>query len=207
MRTAVLKIEGSCRSASGFRVSSIEEGAGPPMKTSGYRAHQGMRATSSGLRAFALTSLTFIVGCGASPSEPSPPFRDLPHASLAIEGHAIAFMSPPNYGNVYHYQARFLIHETRGLLGATILNVWPVSPDDAEGGYSYGPTCFGRTVHVAAGETLETFFSDEGLASLGCTPTAWSVNLAEQIQLQVKYRDDTGDGVVMAMLDVRGPGD
>ena len=165
-----------------------------------------------------LVGLTSL-GCGAPPGSgipgaptpippvaiPPPPPADV--ASLGIEGHAIAYLLPPNsYGDVYGYHARFLIHETRGLVGATILNVWPVSPEDPDGGYSYGPQCFGRTVHVAAGETLETFFTDLGLASLGCRPEAWSTNLAEEIQLQVTYRDDTGHGgVVIATLEVIRP--
>src|SRR5262249_30038139 len=134
---------------------------------------------------------------------PAPVPAPVEFASLAIEGHALASLVPPNsYGDVYAYRARFLIHETRGQLGATILNVWPVSPEDPDGGYSYGTECFGRTVHVAAGETLETFFTDAGVATLHCgAPGAWSTNRAEQIQLHVTYRDDAGhDGVVDATL-------
>ena len=116
-------------------------------------------------------------------------------------------MPPNSYGDVYGYHARFLIHETRGQVGATILDVWPVSPEDPDGGYSYGPPCWGRTVHIAAGETLDTFFTDAGVATIrGCEPTAWSTNRAEQIQLHVKYLDDAGHGgVVDTALDVIGP--
>jgi hypothetical protein len=146
-----------------------------------------------------------------APSAPDPPPAPMPApanvASLAIEGHAIAYLLPPNsYGDVYGYHARFLIHETRGQVGATILNVWPVSPEDPDGGYSYGPECFGRTVHVAAGETLDTFFTDAGVATLRCAPEAWSTHRVEQIPLHVKYLDDANHGgVVDTTLEVIGP--
>ena len=151
------------------------------------------------------------VGCGSSasgaptaPTNPSPASNPPPPPtpSLAIE-EALATMSGPDVDGYLHYAVRFLLRETTGLGGVTVQNVWPVSPDGIDEGYSFGPMCFHRTLRVPPGGTLDVFDTDSGLSSLGCQPSTWGRMAAPQLDLVVRFKDDDGrDGETKAVIDV-----
>jgi hypothetical protein len=112
-------------------------------------------------------------------------------------------MSGPDAEGYMNYRVRFLLRETTGLGGVTVQNVWPVSPDGVDEGYSYGPTCFQRTLRVPPGGTLDVFDSDAGLSSLGCQPYTWGRMVANHLDLVVTFRDDDGrEGETKAVIDV-----
>ena len=158
--------------------------------------------------AFALV----VVGCSsptggpsAAPTSPSPTPNappPTPTPALAIEG-ASATVSGPDADGYLYYDVRFLLRETTGLGSVTVQNVWPVSPDGIDEGYSYGPTCFHRTLRVPPGGTLDVFDTDTGLRSHGCQPRTWGRMAASHLDLVVTFRDDDGrDSQAKGVVDV-----
>jgi hypothetical protein len=57
-------------------------------------------------------------------------------------------------------ETRFLLRETTGNSGATILNV--LAGDGRGGGDNTGPGCWGKALRVPPGGMLDTFYTDEG---------------------------------------------
>ena len=157
-------------------------------------------------RLLALAVLSLLVGiaagCHSSPVTPSlpgplvedpptPPRPPLP--ALEIEGLSVSVTDRPDGDGYFYYRARFLLRETSGKAGAIIENVWPVSPDGPDEGYSYGPVCFGRVLRVEAGSTLDMFLTDEGLKSLReCAPHTWAKKKVPELALVVTYKSDDG---------------
>ena len=115
-----------------------------------------------------------------------------------------ATVTGPDAEGYFYYHPRFLLRETTGNEGAAIQNVWPISPDGPDEGYSYGPVCFQKTLRVPPGEILDIFFTDAGLNSLGCSPKTWAKTEAGVLDLVVTFQDDDGrPGEVKASVPVR----
>jgi hypothetical protein len=153
----------------------------------------------------ALAVLPLLVGiaagCHSSPVTPSlpgplveepptPPRPPVP--ALEIEGLSVGVTNRPLADGYFYYSVRFLLRETSGKAGAIIENVWPVSPDGPDEGYSYGPVCFGKVVRVEAGSTLDVFLTDQGVQSLQCVPQTWAKKKVPELELIVTYKSEDG---------------
>lgn len=119
-------------------------------------------------------------------------------ASLAIENLSSTFFGPALSTGYVH---RFQLVETTGNSGATLLDIAIVSPNGGPNGTEHvGPGCWGPSLRVPPGGTLNTFNSDLGLAGwLGyCAEWAGS----PQFRLVVSYIGDGGQpGKVEAVVN------
>jgi hypothetical protein len=91
---------------------------------------------------------------------------------------------------------RFLLRETTGNSGATILNV--LTGDGRGGADSTGPGCWGKVLRVPPGGMLDTFYTQEGADWLSYCGV-WG-----GMFVTVRFADDTGRiGTVSAQVIVK----
>jgi len=175
--------------------------------------------TPAGLPSLAafLLSLAFFAGCGA-PTAPTPPsaprlFESPPPqvptptpsssaASVVIEDAWATVRRPTATDRNYGFGTRFLLRETSGKSGATILSVVVSSPNGSD---ETGPGCWLETLRVPPGATLDIFYTDEGARWLVyCAPGTGERTAVSQVGLIVSFADDEGRrGSVQAVAIVR----
>jgi len=112
-------------------------------------------------RAVLLLLMSVAAACGDSPVAPAlppPPPLPTPRASLVIEDPYVT-ARPVSFSNDLELEVRFLLRETSHNSGATIQSIFFTG--DTRGG-----ACT-KGLYVPAGGVLDTFYTDEGLASLG----------------------------------------
>ena len=151
-----------------------------------------------------------VAGCSTSPTVPShttsvtsttpPPAAPTSTAVLSVSEFT-ATSVPTNDGSYkFTYLVRFVLSETGGKSGATIQNI-ETTIDDR---FNTGPGCWGETLRVPPGGTLDTFDTDAGAKWLSyCAPDAASRSEASQVSLVVTFTDDDGrSGTVQAATSV-----
>lgn len=129
-------------------------------------------------------------GLPPNPPIPVPLPTGPPVASLTIED-AWVSLRPASTPRTFWGEVRFLLRETSGESGATIREVLiPGGSDPA------GPACWQGDLRVPPGGTLDRFYTDAGLSSLGyCAPWALVVDAAtgsHPIVVSVTFYDDGG---------------
>ena len=108
-------------------------------------------------------------------------------AVLVIEKLSIRVFGPNRQGG-FGYVPRFLLRETGKISGATIQNILVQGP---YGGDNAGPGCWGESLRVPPGGTLDTFYTDEGLKWLGyCAPASEGSTATPQLRMVVSFTDD-----------------
>jgi len=123
------------------------------------------------------------------PAVATPPAVPLPNASLAIEQQFVV-VHPQSQGDPFVYELRFQLRETNGISGATIQNV---SFGYNGGTDNVGPGCWGDTLRVLPGGTLDTFYTDAGQKWLGyCAPWSGGRTETPQLRVVVTFTDDDG---------------
>jgi hypothetical protein len=89
----------------------------------------------------------------------------------------------------FEYLVRFALAESGGKSGATIQNIETAVEDR----FNTGPGCWGDTLRVLPGGTLDIFDTDAGEKRLGyCAPDAASRTEASRVSLVVTFTDDDG---------------
>jgi hypothetical protein len=155
-----------------------------------------------------LAGLSLAAGCNqtTSPIFPVPSTPSAPPAAisaLAISNVAIAVVPPAKPGDPFYYNETFLLTETSGRSGATVLSV-ESSADRAERDIT-GAACWRNTIRVEPGGTLDVF--QTGRDSIGplsyCAPFAASPTPASSVSIVVTFSDDAGrTGTVQATATV-----
>lgn len=133
------------------------------------------------------------------PTSPSPPAPPASAAALTISNVKVEEFAPRPGNAYYAYPVRFWLIETTGKSGATIQNIAVTAGAETEG---TGPGCWGETIHVAPGGTLDTF--DTGYDNLAyCAPAGASPTKVASVSLVVTFTDDDGhEGKVVATIPV-----
>ena len=167
--------------------------------------------------AIALFALLAVPACSEqtvwpSLSPPPPPPPPPPPASVAIEDLSILVQEGPcsYYYSEPHrcFRPLFILRETSGTSGATILDLLIEGPDGADPGLIAGPACpHNKQIRVPPGETSDVFQRD--IANPGrdgyCNVWMDLPNRAErrQIELTIKVINDAGvRRAIMTTVDV-----
>jgi len=148
-----------------------------------------------------LVGSSFVTGCSSSPTTPSAPSVTSAAPSSAAPTSAAVLSIPrftatavptTNDGSYkFGYRIRFALAETGGKSGATIQNIETAIEDR----FNTGPGCWGDSLRVPPGGTLDTFDTDAdaGEKWLGyCAPDAASRTEATRVSLAVTFTDDAG---------------
>ena len=116
-------------------------------------------------------------------------------ASLVIERLTVDVSGQNGY---FGYLTRFLLRETTGQSGATILGIVVAGPSGSD---ATGPGCWIDKLWVPPGGTLDTFYTDAGLDwLLYCAPGSGGRERNPQLRVRVTFIDDGGrEGIVEAV--------
>lgn len=116
-------------------------------------------------------------------------------ASLVIERLTVDVSSQNGH---FGYLTRFLLRETTGQSGATILGIVVSGPNGSD---ATGPGCWIDKLWVPPGGTLDTFYTDAGLDwLLYCAPGSGGRERTPQLRVRVTFIDDAGrEGIVEAV--------
>ena len=121
-------------------------------------------------------------------------------AALAIER---IYLSPQINDPRFGYHVRFQLRETSGNSGATLQDVF-VGDAVSGGGDHTGPGCWGQALRVPPGGTLDTFYTDAGVAWLSYCAVGMA-HPSQNVLVVVKFEDDDGrSGSVVATLMAGG---
>ena len=129
---------------------------------------------------------------------PSPPTA----AAVVIEDAWAGVRWPNDLDKSFGFGPRFLLRETGGKSGATLLRIVVSGPNGTD---ETDPGCWGPTLRVPPGGTLDTFYTDAGFKwLLYCAPGTGGSHMVSQVGLSVTFADDEGRvGVVGAVVPVR----
>jgi len=121
-----------------------------------------MQVIRVAIRGVLLLLMGVAAACGDSPMTPAPP----PPPPLAIPSRASVVIEDPyvtthpvSFSDGLELEVRFLLRETSHNSGATIQSIF-FTGDTRDGACTKG-------LYVPAGGVLDTFYTDEGIASLG----------------------------------------
>jgi hypothetical protein len=122
-------------------------------------------------------------------------------ASLVIESASVDVSGPDSRG-WYGYLVRFRLRETAGESAAEIGDLLVIGPDESAW---TGPSCWGDTLRVPPGGTLDTFDTEAGLKwLLYCAPGTAGKTATPTLRLIVYFSDDFGhSGSVETVITAR----
>ena len=138
-----------------------------------------------------------LLGCSeGSPvtptRSPSPPAQPGPidantNAAVAIEDASVVVYQ---LGSRFGYDVRFLLRETGGRSGATVLAVGIFNPDQSD---VTGRDCWRDPLRVPPGGVLDTFHTDAGQYWLAyCSPGSAGYARNRSLTIAVTFADDEG---------------
>ena len=123
-------------------------------------------------------------------------------ASVVIEDAWATVRLPTVVDRHYGFGAGFLLRETGGESGATIVSVVVRGPNGSD---ETGPGCWRDALRVPPGGTLDTFHTEAGTRWLSyCAPGTGGPAIVSELGLTVHFIDDEGRrGDVSAVVRVR----
>jgi len=125
---------------------------------------------------------------------------------LTIERASVEEYAPEAFRSFwYGYGVKFLLRERGGLVGAQIESVTVASDQSSD---ETGPSCWRDNLRVPPGGTLDIFYSDKGLESLGyCAPGIASPTPLGSVRVIVNFQgEDNPKGTVAVVIPVRSGG-